>query len=339
VEKTKPEILPYLLNVKSPQQITGSLLKSLISKQLNIKQSEIYHLSIMPCFDKKLEGARADGEIIEEDSTTQEVDCVLTPKELIELLREENVNIYNYITKSNEPPLELYKRATPIAWPNPIESWFSNNGGSSGGYAFNYILSLQQHYQSIPTVLKEIKGKNSDVVEYQLINTATGEKIGSSAIINGFRNIQNLVRKLKPSGKVKIGSGLASRRKARMKGKSDKQEDENADPSSCDFVEVMACPGGCINGGGINQVSLSETTDLNSELTTDDNGKDHMNRLVKKYEEEFQELDLFESGRMEFLSQFVSEFIDTFNVEERLFKYKFSIIEKANDILSVGNTW
>lgn len=334
VEKTKPEILPYLLNVKSPQQITGTLLKELISQQMNITKGNIYHLSIMPCFDKKLEAARSDSEVKDE---FQDVDCVLTPKELIELLKEENVNIFEYITKSNELPLELYKRATPTHWPNPIESWYTNKGGSSGGYAYNYILALQQYYNDRATVIKEIKGKNSDVVEFQLIDS-DGTKLGSSAIVNGFRNIQNLVRKLKPSGKVKIGSGLAARRKARMKN-SGAAQDVTAEPSGCDFVEVMACPGGCINGGGINQVSLSqESTDLNDVVETD-SSKDHLSRLNKKYEEDFIQLDLFEVGRFEFLKQFVTDFVGTFNVEERLFKYKFNAIEKANDILSVGSTW
>ena len=40
------------------------------------------------------------------------------------------------------------------------------------------------------------------------------------AIANGFKNIQNIVRKLK-------------------------QKNENLD-----FIEIMACPGGCLNGGG-----------------------------------------------------------------------------------------
>jgi iron only hydrogenase large subunit-like protein len=48
-------------------------------------------------------------------------------------------------------------------------------------------------------------------------------------IANGFRNIQNLVRKIK-SGK-----------------------------SEYHFVEVMACPGGCLNGGGQIRPSGIET--------------------------------------------------------------------------------
>jgi iron only hydrogenase large subunit-like protein len=41
---------------------------------------------------------------------------------------------------------------------------------------------------------------------------------------NGFRNIQNIVRKLKQKSK--------------------------SEQASYDFIEIMACPGGCTNGGG-----------------------------------------------------------------------------------------
>jgi Iron only hydrogenase large subunit, C-terminal domain len=56
-EKTHPHILPHLSRLKSPQAITGTLLKSVLSKSLNIHPSQIWHLAIMPCFDKKLEAS------------------------------------------------------------------------------------------------------------------------------------------------------------------------------------------------------------------------------------------------------------------------------------------
>lgn len=318
VEKTKPEILPYLLNVKSPQQLTGFVLKSLISKQMNIAYSDIYHLSIMPCFDKKLEAARPE-ELVD-------VDCVLTPKEVAELVKEEQVDIRDYMTPQDQLPTDLYTRAAPHYWPYPVESWSSNLGSASGGYAENYIIALQLHYaqQGIETRTKELRGKNSDVSEYQLLSL-TGDKLGSSAIVNGFRNIQNLVRKIKPTGKVKIGSGLAARRKARKTGSTgDADTVEFADPSLCDFVEVMACPGGCINGGGVN----------NGGNTVDNK------QLIAELTQLYQELPMVEKLNAQFIGQFVEEFQRMFEaVDDRMFRYKFSIIEQATDILSVGNKW
>jgi iron only hydrogenase large subunit-like protein len=316
IEKTKPEILPYLLNVKSPQQITGFVLKSLISKQLNIALDDIYHLSIMPCFDKKLEAARPEDHV--------DVDCVLTPKEIAELVKEEQIDIKDYVTPLDEIPTSLYMKAAPQNWPYPMESWYSNLGSASGGYSENYIIALQQFYeqQGVKASIKEVKGKNSDVVEFQLVS-ATGEKLGSSSIVNGFRNIQNLVRKLKPSGKVKIGSGLAARRKSR-KNTTIEASEAIADPSSCDFVEVMACPGGCINGGGVN----------NGGNTVDNK------QLVIELTKLYQELPQVDQLNHQTITQFVADFTEVFGVaDERMFQYKFSAIEKATDILSVGSKW
>ncbi len=75
-------ILPYISTVKSPQQIMGSLVKDYMSrnvvlifyflkplkfykdfdlfKLLNAPPGQIYHVTIMPCFDKKLESSRKD---------------------------------------------------------------------------------------------------------------------------------------------------------------------------------------------------------------------------------------------------------------------------------------
>jgi len=334
VEKTKPEILPYLLNIKSPQQITGLILKSLISRQMKISSDKIYHLSIMPCFDKKLEAARPEID----SNSTMDVDCVITPKELIELFKSEDINILEYITKSTTPPITLYQQTAPQHWPFPLESWDSNFGSASGGYAQNYITALQSYYttQGIETIIKKINGKNSDVLEFQLLlKSNNNEKLGSSAIVNGFRNIQNLVRKLKPNGRVKVGSGntLTSRRKARLRGgEGNSSNDDNveiiADPSTCDYVEVMACPGGCINGGGLNGPL---------ELTLSSN-KEFLNSMIEKYEREFKQIENLQND--EFLNEFVLNFKKEFGIkDERIYNYKLNVIEKSNDILTTGNSW
>lgn len=64
-------ILPYISSTKSPQQIMGSLIKQWVG--LN---KSIYHVTVMPCYDKKLEAARDD--FRHEESNTRDVDCVIT---------------------------------------------------------------------------------------------------------------------------------------------------------------------------------------------------------------------------------------------------------------------
>jgi iron only hydrogenase large subunit-like protein len=39
---------------KSPESIMGIIIKKYFAKNMNLNPNEIYHLSIMPCYDKKL---------------------------------------------------------------------------------------------------------------------------------------------------------------------------------------------------------------------------------------------------------------------------------------------
>ena len=61
-EKNQPECIPYLNTVKSAQQMIGCLLKQVLPKSSsNIAASPpkpYFHVSVQPCFDKKLEASR-----------------------------------------------------------------------------------------------------------------------------------------------------------------------------------------------------------------------------------------------------------------------------------------
>lgn len=54
-KKHGEEVIPYMSTAKSPQQIMGSIVKKHLCKSLKISPENIYHVAIMPCFDKKLE--------------------------------------------------------------------------------------------------------------------------------------------------------------------------------------------------------------------------------------------------------------------------------------------
>ena len=54
-EKTQGAyILPHMSTVKSPQQVMGTLLKHWWSSQHSLRPVDVYHVSVQPCFDKKL---------------------------------------------------------------------------------------------------------------------------------------------------------------------------------------------------------------------------------------------------------------------------------------------
>lgn len=72
-------ILPYISTTKSPQQIMGSLVKNHLPRLKNITAEQIYHITLMPCYDKKLEAYRQD--FTDESGNVKDVDCVITASE------------------------------------------------------------------------------------------------------------------------------------------------------------------------------------------------------------------------------------------------------------------
>ncbi|RMD39495.1 hypothetical protein DV735_g5634, partial [Chaetothyriales sp. CBS 134920] len=245
-EKTHPHLLPHLSSLKSAQALTGTLLKSVICKALGVQPSQVWHLAVMPCFDKKLEASRAEltnetwqppsQHAVSASLPVRDVDCVITSRELLSLASARNIQLSTLpLEPVSQAPFPM-PRIARYLFPRPRRRHHSApppEAGSSGGYLY-YILKSQQaaHHNSQITIQR---GRNADVVEYTL-RCASGQTIMTCARYYGFRNIQNLVRKLKPARQSKL-PGAARRM----------QKDSGSDYL---YVEVMACPGGCTNGGG-----------------------------------------------------------------------------------------
>eukprot|EP01027_Heterolobosea_sp_BB2_P016364 GEZU01023312.1.p1 GENE.GEZU01023312.1~~GEZU01023312.1.p1 ORF type:complete len:325 (-),score=100.63 GEZU01023312.1:149-1123(-) len=214
-EKTHGDyILPYISTAKSPQQVLGTIVKQYFAKKISVTPDRIYHVSVMPCFDKKLEASRDDFKIEEFD--TREVDCVLSSSEILNLLQARNTDFMSL----PESPLEsLFTGITTTATEQML---LTGVPGGAGGY-LEIILRYAAKTlfgRDLPDELVFKSGRNPDFRETWLEDEKTGEKLLSFAMAYGFRNIQNLVRKIKT-------------RKCEYH-----------------FVEIMACPSGCLNGGG-----------------------------------------------------------------------------------------
>lgn len=72
-------ILPYISTTRSPQQIMGGLVKRRLANQIGVAASRVYHVTVMPCYDKKLEASRED--FYSEVNASRDVDCVITSSE------------------------------------------------------------------------------------------------------------------------------------------------------------------------------------------------------------------------------------------------------------------
>ncbi|CAL0309127.1 unnamed protein product [Lupinus luteus] len=212
-------VLPNISKVKSPQQTIGTIIKHYLCQDMGLRPEEIYHVTVMPCYDKKLEAARDDFafqlEPHDEDRRSDvnmiaEVDSVLTTGEILELIQLKDVDFKSL----EESPLD--RLLTNIN----EEGYLYGVRGSSGGYAetiFRYAAkTLFGRQIDGPLNFRNIR--NSDFQEVTL--EVEGKTVLKFALCYGFRNLQNVVRKLKI-------------------GKSDYH-----------FLEIMACPSGCLNGGG-----------------------------------------------------------------------------------------
>ncbi|XP_060108284.1 nuclear prelamin A recognition factor [Heteronotia binoei] len=200
-------VTPYICTAKSPQQIMGSLVKGYFAKQQNLSPDKIFHVIVAPCYDKKLEA-------LQEDFNTplcssHNVDCVLTSGEIFQVMEQRKTSSKEVAKVAFDSLFGGIKEGELI--------W--HDGRRSDGY----LECIFKHAakELFDTEVKEITYKvlkNKDFQEVTL--EKDGETLLRFAAAYGFRNIQNMVLKLK-------------------KGKC-----------FYHFVEVLACPGGCLNGKG-----------------------------------------------------------------------------------------
>jgi iron only hydrogenase large subunit-like protein len=261
-EKTHPYILPHLSRLKSPQALTGTLIKSVLSQQYNVSPSQIWHVAVMPCFDKKLEASRGEltsGAWLPDHNASQDpvrdVDCVITARELLHLASARGINFASL----PRTPLSAAER-TPFPDPKLDAFLFPTIrpknqdavAGPSGGYLYHILQTYQA--QNPGSSIAVSRGRNADVVEYSLVRGS--ETIIRAARFYGFRNIQNLVRRLKPAKASRLPGGKTG--VSRRPGAAGAAAGEGVKDYA--YVEVMACPGGCTNGGG--QIKVSEVEDV-----------------------------------------------------------------------------
>ena len=250
VEKSHPHVIPHLSRLKSPQALAGTLLKTVLSKTLFIPPDRIFHLAIMPCFDKKLEASREELTSIHWGSNSmssppvRDVDCVITARELLMLAESRGIS-FPYL------PQDPLPSSTHIPFPSSQLDAFlfpprrhrrrrpqSPAAGTSGGYLHHVLLAQQSLHPSSRIVSS--RGRNADIVDYKVLAADSDEVLFCAARYYGFHNIQNLVRKLQPPKKTRLRGG-------RRGGVIQRPAEQGLDYA---YVEVMACPGGCTNGGG-----------------------------------------------------------------------------------------
>lgn len=209
-----PNLLKHLSTCKSPQQMFGALAKTYYAKKMNIKAQDMVVVSIMPCTAKKFEAARPEMR----DSGYQDVDYVLTTRELAMMIRQAGIDFEKLEDEDYDSVLGESTGAAVIF-------------GATGG-----VMEA-----ALRTVYELVTGRD---VPFENLN------ITPVRGMEGVREATIPLNNVKPEWsflegvnvKVAVAHGLANA-KILMEKVSKGEADYH-------FIEVMGCPGGCLGGGG-----------------------------------------------------------------------------------------
>ena len=110
IEHFYPSLLPNLSTCKSPQQMFGALAKTYYAEFAGIDPKDIFVVSIMPCTAKKFEASRPEMR----SSGYQDVDVVLTARELGRMIQQAGIDFVNLADESFDAPMGQYTGAGTI---------------------------------------------------------------------------------------------------------------------------------------------------------------------------------------------------------------------------------
>lgn len=249
-----PELLNNVSSAKSPQQMFGVLAKTYYAKKAGIDPKDIVSVSIMPCTAKKFEARRPEMRA----SGYQDVDYVLTTREFAHMIREAGIDFANLPEEPADELMGAYTGAGTI---------FGATGGvMEAALRTGYELLSGKPLENIElTFVRGLEGVKEAEVPVPL--KEGGEITLKVAVAHGLSNARNLlervVKEIKETGK-----------------------------SSYHFIEIMACPGGCVGGGGQPYGSTIAVRARRGEgLYNEDRNlpirKSHENPSIKKLYEEF----------------------------------------------------
>ncbi len=253
VEFYYPDLIPHLTTSRSPQIHSGGAYKTWWASQQGINPEKIVVVSIMPCTSKKYEADLNKFDLSISNSsgesiTVKPVDMVLTTRETAALLKKQQIDL-KQLEPSQADSLGEHSGAAAIY-------------GASGGVMES----------ALRTAAKMLTGQDLARLEFDSVRGMNGLK-------------KALVRLDLPDGQeIKLKVAVVSTPKnARIVINELKK-----DPRAYDYIEFMACPGGCIGGGGqpltsteaivAERIKALYQIDQNKKMRTA-----HANPLVKEF--------------------------------------------------------
>ena len=210
MEKYACDMIPNFSTAKSPQQMQGAITKTYFAQNAGLDPKKIFSVSIMPCTAKKQEIKRSEDMF---SSGCQDNDLVLTTRELARLFKQFGIDFKNIEAQEADSPIGQYTGAGTI---------FGVTGGvMEAALRTAYYLVTNEELAGDAIDFTCVRGMDG-------IKKATVDVKGTPvrvAVAHGLKNVQTLLQEV---------------REARENGKE----------LPYHFIEVMACKGGCIAGGG-----------------------------------------------------------------------------------------
>ena len=214
IEHAYPGELTHLSTCKSPHTMLGALVKSYYANEIKIDPKKLFVVSVMPCTAKKYEITRPEMG----DNGLPDVDTVITTRELAKMIRSAGIDF----------------TALP-------ESQFDEPLGFSTGAADIFGVTGGVMEAALRTVYEIVSGRELPSDNLHLTPIGGFEQIREAELT--FTDLLPAYSFLEGATvKVAVTSGLA--------GADILMDQVKAGTSPYLFIEVMGCPGGCINGGG-----------------------------------------------------------------------------------------
>ena len=254
MEKYACDMIPNFSTAKSPQQMQGAITKTYYAQTAKLDPAKIFSVSIMPCTAKKQEIKRSEDMF---SSGYQDNDLVLTTRELARLFKQFGIDFKNIEPQKADSPIGQYTGAGTI---------FGVTGGvMEAALRTAYSLVTGDELPNDAVDFTAVRGMDG-------IKTATVDVKGTPvrvAVAHGLKNVQTLLQEV---------------REARENGKEVPYH----------FIEVMACKGGCIAGGGQpygteDEIRAKRIDGLYADDKKSEFRKSHQNPDIKKIYADFLE--------------------------------------------------
>lgn len=214
VEYYYPDLIANLSSARSPTMMHGSTIKTYMAEKRGIDPKKIFNVAIMPCVAKKFEIDRpefnAAGKYVHNDENMRDMDAILSVRELANMIRQAGIDFNSLPADS---PYDQYEGI-----------------GSTAGLIFGNTGGVME--AAVRSAYYLITGSQPPELLYHL------------EPVRGLEGIKKATLNIPGVGDVTVAvaSGLGNARKL--------CEDIRAGKADFQFLEVMACPGGCIAGGG-----------------------------------------------------------------------------------------